>query len=128
MCDGCRVVKRKGRLYVVCDKVPKHKQRQGVFTATPAGLTASHTSDTSGVAWHETTTAGILGGWGAGGTSWSTAGIMACCDGGAACRGQAHRGVSEGTGGVAGLVFSGNYRTHAASSSLLPRIARATPF
>jgi hypothetical protein len=25
-------VKRKGRLYVVCDKVPKHKQRQGLST------------------------------------------------------------------------------------------------
>lgn len=25
-------MKRKGRLYVVCDKVPKHKQRQGLST------------------------------------------------------------------------------------------------
>ncbi|KAG1833765.1 ribosomal protein L36-domain-containing protein [Suillus fuscotomentosus] len=29
MCDGCSVVKRKGRVYVVCSKNPKHKQRQG---------------------------------------------------------------------------------------------------
>ncbi|MCL4382687.1 MAG: 50S ribosomal protein L36 [Patescibacteria group bacterium] len=27
-CQKCRVVKRKGRLYVTCDN-PKHKQRQG---------------------------------------------------------------------------------------------------
>lgn len=26
MCDGCSVVKRKGRVYVVCSKNPKHKQ------------------------------------------------------------------------------------------------------
>ncbi|KAF8905563.1 ribosomal protein L36-domain-containing protein [Gymnopilus junonius] len=29
MCDGCNVVRRKGRVYVVCSKNPKHKQRQG---------------------------------------------------------------------------------------------------
>ncbi|WVR03302.1 50S ribosomal protein L36 [Kwoniella sp. DSM 27419] len=28
-CDGCSVVKRKGRIYVICSKNPKHKQRQG---------------------------------------------------------------------------------------------------
>ncbi|SJX63169.1 uncharacterized protein SRS1_13993 [Sporisorium reilianum f. sp. reilianum] len=28
-CDGCSVVRRKGRLYVICSKDPKHKQRQG---------------------------------------------------------------------------------------------------
>ncbi|KAF9015141.1 ribosomal protein L36-domain-containing protein [Cyathus striatus] len=26
MCDGCKVVRRKGRVYVVCSKNPKHKQ------------------------------------------------------------------------------------------------------
>ena len=26
MCDGCNVVRRKGRVYVVCSKNPKHKQ------------------------------------------------------------------------------------------------------
>lgn len=26
MCDGCSVVKRKGRIYVLCSKNPKHKQ------------------------------------------------------------------------------------------------------
>ncbi|MEK7195566.1 MAG: 50S ribosomal protein L36 [Patescibacteria group bacterium] len=28
MCKNCQVVKRKGRIYIVC-KNPKHKQRQG---------------------------------------------------------------------------------------------------
>ncbi|KAJ7225534.1 ribosomal protein L36-domain-containing protein [Mycena pura] len=26
MCDGCSIVRRKGRLYVICSKNPKHKQ------------------------------------------------------------------------------------------------------
>ena len=34
-------MKRKGRLYVVCDKVPKHKQRQGLATATNATATTT---------------------------------------------------------------------------------------
>ncbi|PCH33673.1 hypothetical protein WOLCODRAFT_112275 [Wolfiporia cocos MD-104 SS10] len=29
MCDGCAVVRRKGRIYIICSKNPKHKQRQG---------------------------------------------------------------------------------------------------
>ncbi|TRM66285.1 ribosomal protein L36-domain-containing protein [Schizophyllum amplum] len=29
MCDGCNVVRRKGRVYVICKKNPRHKQRQG---------------------------------------------------------------------------------------------------
>ncbi|GAB00036.1 hypothetical protein E5Q_06738 [Mixia osmundae IAM 14324] len=28
-CDGCSIVRRKGRLYVICSKDKKHKQRQG---------------------------------------------------------------------------------------------------
>jgi translation initiation factor IF-1 len=28
MCDKCKVVRRKGTLYVICEN-PKHKQRQG---------------------------------------------------------------------------------------------------
>lgn len=28
ICDKCKIVKRKGTLYVVCSN-PKHKQRQG---------------------------------------------------------------------------------------------------
>ena len=29
ICNSCQVIKRQGRLYVVCKKNPKHKQRQG---------------------------------------------------------------------------------------------------
>ncbi|BDA42178.1 probable 50S ribosomal protein L36 at N-terminal half [Coccomyxa sp. Obi] len=32
LCDACRVVKRRGRLFVVCKANPKHKQRQGYHT------------------------------------------------------------------------------------------------
>ena len=28
MCPKCRIIKRKGRVMVICDN-PKHKQRQG---------------------------------------------------------------------------------------------------
>lgn len=27
-CEKCKIVRRKGRVYVICDN-PKHKQRQG---------------------------------------------------------------------------------------------------
>ena len=27
-CKDCKIVRRKGRVYVIC-KIPKHKQRQG---------------------------------------------------------------------------------------------------
>lgn len=30
MCDGCSIVKRKGRVYVLCTRNPKHKQVCGV--------------------------------------------------------------------------------------------------
>ncbi|KAL6309938.1 ribosomal protein L36-domain-containing protein, partial [Sparassis latifolia] len=26
MCDGCSVVRRKGRVYIICSRNPKHKQ------------------------------------------------------------------------------------------------------
>ncbi|MBU1291892.1 50S ribosomal protein L36 [Patescibacteria group bacterium] len=29
MCVHCKVVRRKGRVYVICKKNPRHKQRQG---------------------------------------------------------------------------------------------------
>ncbi|MDP3994955.1 MAG: 50S ribosomal protein L36 [bacterium] len=28
-CKDCKIVKRRGVLYVVCNKTPRHKQRQG---------------------------------------------------------------------------------------------------
>ncbi|CAM8914567.1 unnamed protein product [Rhodiola kirilowii] len=32
MCEFCKTVKRRGRVYVVCTANPKHKQRQGMST------------------------------------------------------------------------------------------------
>ncbi|MBU1255975.1 50S ribosomal protein L36 [Patescibacteria group bacterium] len=29
ICDSCKIVRRKGRVYVICKKNSKHKQRQG---------------------------------------------------------------------------------------------------
>ncbi|MCY3540784.1 MAG: 50S ribosomal protein L36 [Gammaproteobacteria bacterium] len=29
MCRNCKVVRRKGRVYVICKTEPRHKQRQG---------------------------------------------------------------------------------------------------
>ncbi|CAA0837050.1 Ribosomal protein L36 [Striga hermonthica] len=38
MCEFCRVVKRRGRVYVLCSASPKHKQRQGISTFAYQGL------------------------------------------------------------------------------------------
>lgn len=115
LCDGCRFVKRKGRIYVVCDKVPRHKQRQGVFTATE-GAVEGGASTASTASWSD-------GGWGmqgAGASAWGAAHSCAVGAAAACCGGHAR----VGGGGVTGLVFTGNYRSHPASPSLLPRIAR----
>ncbi|KAK9075672.1 hypothetical protein SSX86_003998 [Deinandra increscens subsp. villosa] len=32
MCEFCRTVKRRGRVFVLCSANPKHKQRQGLST------------------------------------------------------------------------------------------------
>ena len=29
ICPNCKVVKRKGKIRIICSKDPKHKQRQG---------------------------------------------------------------------------------------------------
>ena len=29
ICRDCKIVKRKGTLYVICNNEPRHKQRQG---------------------------------------------------------------------------------------------------
>ncbi|MDD3046476.1 MAG: 50S ribosomal protein L36 [Candidatus Pacebacteria bacterium] len=29
ICNNCKIVRRKGRVYVICSTNPKHKQRQG---------------------------------------------------------------------------------------------------
>ncbi|MCE2055092.1 hypothetical protein HAX54_041972 [Datura stramonium] len=38
MCEFCRTVKRRGRVYVLCTSNPKHKQRQGYSTFASEGL------------------------------------------------------------------------------------------
>ncbi|DBA01689.1 TPA: hypothetical protein N0F65_010340 [Lagenidium giganteum] len=46
MCDACKVVRRRGKVYVICDRSPKHKQRQG-FHTTAAPAVASSTAATA---------------------------------------------------------------------------------
>ncbi|EXJ95940.1 hypothetical protein A1O1_01065 [Capronia coronata CBS 617.96] len=29
LCESCKAVRRKNRVFIICDKNPKHKQRQG---------------------------------------------------------------------------------------------------
>ena len=29
MCDNCRIIRRQGRVWVICSSNPRHKQRQG---------------------------------------------------------------------------------------------------
>ncbi|KAG6336676.1 hypothetical protein ID866_2423 [Astraeus odoratus] len=41
MCDGCSVVIRKGRVYVVCSKNPKHKQVHNTNFPLFSGYSAS---------------------------------------------------------------------------------------
>jgi large subunit ribosomal protein L36 len=38
LCDACRIVRRRGSVFVVCDKVPKHKQRQGLHLLADAPI------------------------------------------------------------------------------------------
>lgn len=45
MCDGCKVVRRRRKVYVICDRSPKHKQRQGFHTAAveaPIAVSPAH--------------------------------------------------------------------------------------
>ncbi|KAJ6731931.1 hypothetical protein OIU79_003125 [Salix purpurea] len=44
MCEFCQIVKRRGRIYVICSSNPKHKQRQGFATFAYNGLISAETS------------------------------------------------------------------------------------
>ncbi|GAV82509.1 Ribosomal_L36 domain-containing protein [Cephalotus follicularis] len=50
MCEFCKTVKRRGRVYVICSSNPKHKQRQGFASfaashaAPPSSLTPAETN------------------------------------------------------------------------------------
>ncbi|KAK4529983.1 hypothetical protein CCYA_CCYA03G0840 [Cyanidiococcus yangmingshanensis] len=35
ICEACRLVRRGKRLYILCDKEPRHKQRQGLGRTMP---------------------------------------------------------------------------------------------
>ncbi|KAK4764628.1 hypothetical protein SAY86_025718 [Trapa natans] len=37
LCEFCKTVKRRGRVYVICSSNPKHKQRQGMVTFAHEG-------------------------------------------------------------------------------------------
>ena len=41
MCDGCNVVRRKGRVYILCTKNPRHKQVSGLSWVLQYTLTSS---------------------------------------------------------------------------------------
>ncbi|KAF6156669.1 hypothetical protein GIB67_017805, partial [Kingdonia uniflora] len=38
MCEYCRTVKRRGKVFVLCTANPKHKQRQGMSTFASEGI------------------------------------------------------------------------------------------
>ncbi|KAK9803376.1 hypothetical protein WJX72_001346 [[Myrmecia] bisecta] len=41
MCDACRVVRRRGKVFVVCKSNPKHKQRQGYHSEASGGCSCT---------------------------------------------------------------------------------------
>ncbi|BFG40095.1 hypothetical protein CerSpe_263690 [Prunus speciosa] len=47
MCEFCKTVKRRGRVYVICTANPKHKQRQGMSTFAYEGTVSSMYAETS---------------------------------------------------------------------------------
>ncbi|KAF8406939.1 hypothetical protein HHK36_006060 [Tetracentron sinense] len=47
MCEFCRTVKRRGRVYILCTANPKHKQRQGMSTFAFEGPLPPLSSETS---------------------------------------------------------------------------------
>ncbi|PRQ46364.1 putative ribosomal protein L36 [Rosa chinensis] len=47
MCEFCKTIKRRGRVYVYCTANPKHKQRQGMSTFAYQGTDAPMSAETS---------------------------------------------------------------------------------
>ncbi|KAJ8640546.1 hypothetical protein MRB53_017240 [Persea americana] len=45
LCEFCRTVKRRGRVYVLCTANPKHKQRQGFSTFAYEGPLPPQSTD-----------------------------------------------------------------------------------
>ncbi|XP_012078799.1 uncharacterized protein LOC105639372 isoform X2 [Jatropha curcas] len=50
MCEFCQIVKRRGRIYVICSSNAKHKQRQGFYTFACEGTGSTETSADEGIA------------------------------------------------------------------------------
>ncbi|SPQ95551.1 Ribosomal protein [Plasmodiophora brassicae] len=50
MCKECQFAKRRGRVFVICKKNPKHKQRQG-FATYPAMETSPLAAETGSTGW-----------------------------------------------------------------------------
>jgi ribosomal protein L36 len=53
LCDACRIVRRRGTVFVVCDKVPKHKQRQGLHALSAGAAHAAEAGHAAEGAAHE---------------------------------------------------------------------------
>ncbi|CAN1120526.1 50S ribosomal protein L36 [Linum perenne] len=47
MCEFCQVIKRRGRIYVLCSSNPKHKQRQGMATLSHEVSLSQESSSTN---------------------------------------------------------------------------------
>ncbi|KAK9208299.1 hypothetical protein WN944_000653 [Citrus x changshan-huyou] len=47
MCEFCKIIKRRGRVYVICSANLKHKQRQGMSTFANEGLIPSTSVETN---------------------------------------------------------------------------------
>ncbi|ESR64163.1 hypothetical protein CICLE_v10010320mg [Citrus x clementina] len=47
LCQFCKIVKRRGHIFVICSANPKHKQRQGMSTFPNEGLLTSTFTETN---------------------------------------------------------------------------------
>ncbi|KAJ8753273.1 hypothetical protein K2173_017896 [Erythroxylum novogranatense] len=59
MCEFCQIVKRRGRVYVICSSNPKHKQRQGMATFASEGLISEQTNVNQGIVPHHNSGVGL---------------------------------------------------------------------
>ncbi|KAH7652928.1 Ribosomal protein L36 protein [Dioscorea alata] len=53
LCEFCKTIKRRGRVYVICTANPKHKQRQGISTFAYEGPLPSMSSEVAAAAAQE---------------------------------------------------------------------------
>ncbi|KAM0937013.1 putative ribosomal protein L36 [Dioscorea sansibarensis] len=55
LCEFCKTIKRRGRVYVICTANPKHKQRQGISTFAYEGPLPPLSSEVAAAAQEPTT-------------------------------------------------------------------------